>query len=148
MKFRYDFSGPYRQPYACFDCRKCFHSANWERKLSQVVTHLCPECRQPMHRMGVDFKAPRHADIRQWGKIQMLSAHGFIYAPYGSGPGHRPKHLSEVPNFLQEVARHSEEIKNWNRRGAKIEVREAKRKERERRKLMRPGRIESGSTRG
>ncbi len=130
---RYAFAGPYRQPYACFDCRKCFHVAmNWERTPLQAVTHSCPECGQPMHSMGLDFKAPRRHDIRQWRKVQTLYTHGFTYASCGCGAGYRPKRLSELPTFLLEKVRQQEQNNNIRRRAAKMQAQQAKRTERQR----------------
>ena len=32
----------------------------------------CPECGEAMHDMGLDFKAPRQDDVKQWTKVEIL----------------------------------------------------------------------------
>lgn len=132
---RYAFSGPYREPYACFKCRKSFHVAmERDRTKRGCVVFPCPECKEPMHSMGLDFKAPRKHDVQQWRKVKMLYDNGFTYHTCGYGAGHRPKRLSEVTAFLQEEAQQREQTAAWNRRATELEAKEAKRKERERQK--------------
>ena len=132
---RYAFSGPYREPHACFSCRKSFNVAmNWDGTRRRDAVFPCPECKQPMHSMGLDFKAPRRHDVQQWRKVKMLYDNGFTYHTCGCGVGHRPKRLSEVTAFLQEKAHHQEQAAAWKRRNAELEAKEVKRKERERRK--------------
>jgi len=132
---RYAFSGPYRQPYACFSCRKSFHATiEWDRTKARDVVFSCPECRQPMHSMGLDFKAPCRYDIQQWRKVKLLYKNSFTYHNCGCGAGRRPKRLSEVPAFLQQAARLREQAMVENRRRTERQAQEAKRKEHEKRK--------------
>lgn len=132
---RYSFSEPYRQPYACFHCWKSFHATmEWDRTKRRCVEFLCPECKQPMHSMGLDFKAPRKHDVQQWRKVKMLCDNGFTYNSCGCGSGCRPKRLSEMDAFLRDTARQHEELAAANRRIARNKSQEAKRKEHEVRK--------------
>lgn len=99
---RYAMYGPYKQHYACFDCRRSF---KWPLD-ARVEFHApaevrCPECGTPAHAMGYDFKPPRQHDRRQWEKVRLLFAHGYTYDSCGcGGPGYRPRTLAEVPAFL------------------------------------------------
>jgi DNA-directed RNA polymerase subunit RPC12/RpoP len=108
---RYAYAGPYKDRYACFACRKAFK----RRKPDDLPAPMrpstdatkptivrCPDCGQPMHNMGMDFKAPRRADVRQWRKVQILFTHGFTFHSCGCGPGLRPVALREVPAFLND----------------------------------------------
>lgn len=96
---RYTMYGPYKQHYACFSCRKMFRK---ERFNDNVIEHLCPQCRQPMENMGLDFKAPPNKDSEQWRVVKLLASHNIRYHSCGcSGPGYRPRRLKEVPGFLQ-----------------------------------------------
>ena len=132
---RFAFSGPYRQPYACFHCRKPFHATmEWDRTKRRDMEFLCPECKQPMHSMGPDFQAPRKHDVQQWRKVKMLYDNSFAYHSCGCGAGHRPKRLSEVEAFLRDTAKQREKTAAANRRIAKNKAQEAKRQEREARK--------------
>ena len=130
---RYAFSGPYRQPYACFDCRKVFHATmEWDKVERRTVDFPCPECKQPMHSMGLDFKAPKQQDIRQWRKVKMLYDNGFTYRSCGCGPGLRPKRLSEVKPFLEEKE-HNRVLQEVAQQRAKArQTKEAMKKERQR----------------
>lgn len=108
---RYGNYGPYKEHYACFDCRKAFKQASYY----ELPDHLrpddphdrvcpCPECGQPMHNMGHDFKSPRQTDVKQWRKVRLLFEHGFTYHSCGCcGPGYRPKNLQEVKAFVHEA---------------------------------------------
>ena len=74
----------YRKHYACFQCRKMFN-LSWDQ------SHACPECREPMHNMGWDFKPPRKHDKNQWKKAILLYTKGVRWqSPVCGcqGPGH------------------------------------------------------------
>ena len=151
---RYGMYGPYKFHYACFTCRKMFRQVNsYDRELyaafdaemvgseAQRRLHvekrvcLCPQCRQPMHNMGFDFKAPRQTDIKQWRKVELLHAHGYAYHSCGcSGPGYRPKTLKEVPAFLAEEAERRQQHARQSRNEERARERNARRKKAERRR--------------
>jgi hypothetical protein len=106
---RYAFSGPYKEHFACFHCRKAFKQTPRKELVQKMPLGqdgkrlaLCPECRRPMHDMGLDFHTPRQADVRQWRKVALLYGHGITYHSCGCGPGHRPATLAEVPEFLDQ----------------------------------------------
>lgn len=104
---RYGFH-TYKEPFACFDCRKMFNqTSRWELPEHQrpakgqprVVP--CPQCGKPMADMGMDFKAPRMSDAKQWEKVRVLFEHGFAFYSCGCcGPGYRPEELREVEEFI------------------------------------------------
>ena len=99
----------YKEPFACFDCRKSFKQTNrWElpeerRPAKGEVRHVpCPECGKPMADMGHDFKAPKATDVAQWKKVQLLFNAGFAFYSCGCcGPGYRPRELKEVEAFIR-----------------------------------------------
>ena len=124
---RYGMYGPYKQHYACFDCRKAFkrhpdsdlpdHVIR-ERPDDAVVP--CPDCNQNMHCMGFDFEAPKKSDIKQWAKVALLYRHGFAYHSCGCcGPGYRPECLKEVETFIHESTSMSEAEKLLVKYGAR-----------------------------
>jgi hypothetical protein len=139
---RYAFSGPYKEKWACFSCRKSFKTAwalsppsEWaplkqkvqmaEDTPSQV---LCPQCRQVMHNMGLDFKAPARTDIKQWRKVEILFYHGYDYSSCGcNGPGLRPARLKDVPDFLRAEEQHAVKYQRARRISAREEELTAKR---------------------
>lgn len=101
---RYGLYGPYKEHRACFDCRKSF---KWPRDAHRPPPEgvppevKCPQCGGPMVDLGLDFKPPSQRDVRQWEKVRVLYAHGYVYRSCGDGgPGYRPRTLSEVPAFL------------------------------------------------
>ncbi len=107
---RYAYSGPYKEHFACLHCRKTFKQTNREELAQKMPTRpdgkrrvLCPECCRPMQNMGLDFHAPRQADVRQWRKIALLYVQGIAYHSCGCGPGYRPSTLAEVSVFLDHV---------------------------------------------
>lgn len=87
---RYAFSGPYKQHMACFKCR-----------IALKAVTVCPQCRQPMVEMGLDFKAPKRRDVKQWKKVEVLYQNGITFHSCGCGCGYRPKQLNEVKHFLR-----------------------------------------------
>lgn len=113
---RYGMSGPYKQHYACFKCRKAFK----RRPDDDLPDHVtgqrddnapvpCPDCNQPMHNMGLDFEAPKKSDVKQWAKVELLYQHGFAFHSCGCcGPGYRPSTLSEAETFIHEATTLSE----------------------------------------
>jgi len=110
---RYALAGPYKDRYACFRCRKAFK----RRKSKDLPARMrpqnheiepavvrCPDCRGPMHNMGMDFQAPRRNDVRQWRKVELLFERGVKFHSCGcGGPGLRPVTLREVEAFLADT---------------------------------------------
>lgn len=61
-----------RVHFACFTCRKTFKqagSSNWDSNVPQRP-FPCPNCKQPMVRMGRYFKAPAQRAVRAWGEVE------------------------------------------------------------------------------
>ena len=106
----------YKEPFACFTCRKSFkQQSRWELPDAErpapgeprVV--LCPQCRQPMADMGLDFKAPSQSEVKQWEKVRALYAAGFAFHSCGCcGPGYRPEDLKDVADFIESNRKLSE----------------------------------------
>jgi hypothetical protein len=64
--------------FACFDCRAAFkqpNSSNWDTRVAERPFD-CPNCKQPMVRLGRYFKAPPKRAIRQWIKVELLFQYG------------------------------------------------------------------------
>ncbi len=99
---------PYKEHYACFECRKSFKKPNYFDLPKQLrpesreeLKYFCPQCRNEMYDMGMDFKAPKQSDIKQWKKVEILFQNGFTYHSCGCcGPGLRPAQLNQVEEFL------------------------------------------------
>jgi hypothetical protein len=67
-----------RVHFACFTCRKTFKqagSSNWDSNVPERP-FPCPECKQPMSRMGRYFKAPRQRALRSWQEVKRLYDQG------------------------------------------------------------------------
>ena len=113
---RYGLYGPYKQHYACFDCRKAFKrypdsdlADHVIRERAEDAPVPCPDCKQPMHCMGYDFEAPKKSDVKQWAKVALLYENGFAYHSCGCcGPGYRPATLAEAETFIHESSSVSE----------------------------------------
>lgn len=107
---RYAMYGPYKQHYACFHCRKSF---KWPRDAHRAppaertpAEVKCPQCGEPMARMGLDFQVPRQRDTRQWRTVERLFQRGYAYHSCGcGGPGYRPRTPRELAEFLAGLAR-------------------------------------------
>jgi DNA-directed RNA polymerase subunit RPC12/RpoP len=85
-------------PYACFECRKSFkrqqfHSSHnrfmtdeQSRAQQREVTEFeeirkynCPDCGQPAHYMGLDFKAPSKGNTQAWKEVRLFIEAGKLY---------------------------------------------------------------------
>lgn len=122
---RYAFSGPYKEKFACFRCRKVFKQTNRKELTQKIPTDAdgkrlapCPECGVPMRDMGLDFKAPPRTDLNQWGAVEMLAQNGITYHSCGCGPAYRPTTLDAVPIFLE---RRKQEQAEWKRQSENAE---------------------------
>jgi hypothetical protein len=108
----------YKPHYACFACRKAFKQPFQYESVTQKTAHggycytskivsndqpTCPECRQPMHHMGHEFKAPKQNNKKQWKKVQQLFFAGFAHHSCGcGGSGAYPRQLREIPEFIRQ----------------------------------------------
>lgn len=98
----------YKEPFACFDCRKSFKQINRselpeDRRPAPGAARQvpCPQCGKSMADMGHDFKAPKQTAVAQWRKVQLLFDAGFSFHSCGCcGPGYRPEELAEVEAFI------------------------------------------------
>jgi hypothetical protein len=105
---RYGNYGPYKKHYACFACRKAFkrlQEYEWpddQRPAEgEAVPAPCPECREPMADMGLDFKPPKRSATEHWVVVEFLFRRGVGYHSCGcGGPGFRPSRWADVPAFL------------------------------------------------
>jgi hypothetical protein len=61
---------------------------------------LCPQCREPMANLGLDFRAPKKNDHRQWRKVALLYRNGITFHGCGCGGVERPATLAEARVFV------------------------------------------------
>jgi len=67
-----------RVHFACFACRKAFKqrgSSNWDGDVPERPLP-CPECKQPMARIGRHFRAPRQRAAKAWQQVERLYLQG------------------------------------------------------------------------
>jgi hypothetical protein len=99
---------PYKEHYACFKCRKAYKKPPLsdlpqQPKEGEERIVLCPQCREPMHNLGHDFKAPAQDNVKQWKKAERLFELGITFHSCGCcGPGLRPATLRDIEPFLEE----------------------------------------------
>jgi hypothetical protein len=60
-----------------------------------------------MNSMGLDFRAPKRTNLKQWQKVRVLFAHGIAFHSCGCGAGYRPRDLRDVPEFLERTLKKS-----------------------------------------
>ena len=69
----------------------------------QDAAHRCPECREPMIDMGLDFKPPKQQDKKAWRILQGMYRVGHAFQTCGcNGPGWVPKSQSDYKHYLEE----------------------------------------------
>jgi hypothetical protein len=81
----------YKPHMVCFNCRVA---------LKNVPE--CPHCRQPMVDMGLDFKAPRRTQVREWKRVHLIHQAGCRYHSCGcGGAGSLPSTLRDAKKLLK-----------------------------------------------
>jgi DNA-directed RNA polymerase subunit RPC12/RpoP len=69
--------------YCCLNCRK-----NYRRPVTaKAMTFNCPNCRSKLWHAGMDFKAPKITDLKEWAKVANYLQAGHIYYRYYVIPG-------------------------------------------------------------
>jgi hypothetical protein len=70
-------TGRYKEHFVCLECRKMFKKPAYfclpekERPATfEEYRPPCPQCGQPMHNMGKEFKAPRQKDTKAWAAVR------------------------------------------------------------------------------
>ncbi len=88
----------YRDHHVCFDCRKMFRPHKLEDYRSPMQ---CPECRNPLHDMGRDFRPPKQANKKQWEKAKLLYSNGLTFHGCGCGSGPRVATLRDARELVE-----------------------------------------------
>ena len=99
--------------FACFDCRKAFKqrgSSNWDHTLPHRP-FPCPECKQPMVRLGRYFKAPPQRADKQWLKVELLHHYGERFESGYLGLGSKCRTLPATVTYLSGLARPEAEVR-------------------------------------
>lgn len=84
--------------YACFICKKSFKRPQFSGSSSRFLTsdqaigqqkeserfessrqYKCPDCGGEAHFMGIDFKAPKRSDAKEWREIEGFIRSGKLY---------------------------------------------------------------------
>lgn len=70
-------TGRYKEHFVCFACRKMFKKTAFSelpaiRRASTFEEYRppCPECGEPMHNMGKEFKPPKHGGLAAWRAVE------------------------------------------------------------------------------
>ena len=83
------------EQYACFRCRKSFKRPQFSGSTNRFMTseqsrgqsreaeefeaqraYKCPDCGGPCFYMGIDFKAPKKADVKAWKQAERVIQSG------------------------------------------------------------------------
>lgn len=116
-------TAPHLQHYACFKCRKAFKRPfvhNIRAGTYENYAALCPQCRAPMHALGLNFKAPAQSNVMQWRKVERLFQLGITFHSWGwTRPGQRPQSLRDIDASLAESAQ-AKSISDWKNKVAKL----------------------------
>jgi hypothetical protein len=95
----------YKPHYACFDCRKTFKRrfmADIQRGEDDKFEAKCPQCRELMANMGLDFESPKKTDIKKWEHIKSLYTVGITFHSCGcTGPGYIPNDKAHLMAYFE-----------------------------------------------
>jgi DNA-directed RNA polymerase subunit RPC12/RpoP len=84
--------------YACFVCRKSFKRPQFSGARSRFMTseqaagqqreserfanshqYKCPDCGGQAYFIGIDFKAPKRSDVKEWREVEQFIRSGKLY---------------------------------------------------------------------
>lgn len=93
------------------NCRKKSEQIELEQKYGTTADNIineyqqkickCPDCGGEMANMGMDFKAPKIQDIKEWKIIEGMYQIGAIYQTCGChGFGYVPKNINDYVEYL------------------------------------------------
>ena len=100
--------------FACFQCRKAFkqpESSDWDTSVLERP-FSCPECKQPMTRLGRYFKAPRKQATREWLKVELLYYFGERFSEGNTGLTKRCPTLPATLVYLTETGHPAERVRH------------------------------------
>jgi len=126
---------PYKQHFACFDCRKTFKRRRSDDLAgfdhNKETDAKCPECGKLMANMGLDFEAPKKDDIKAWRHIRRLYSVGITYHSCGcTGPGYIPNDKEALIQYFEGIKRNYEsQLDFWRSRVEPANSRELQREE-------------------
>lgn len=98
--------------FACFDCRVAFKqpdSSNWDTRVAERPFD-CPNCKQPMVRLGRYFKAPPRRATRQWLKVELLFKYGERFFSGNSGLDAKCDTLASTVAYLVDSGHEASDI--------------------------------------
>jgi hypothetical protein len=114
--------------FACFDCRTSFKqpgSSNWDPSIPERPFE-CPNCKQPMTRLGRYFKAPPRRSAAQWHKVELLVLFGESFFAGNSGLGTKCKTVASTVQYLvdsghveSDVRKRLRQIRDERRKNAR-----------------------------
>lgn len=119
----------YKPHYACFNCRKTFK----RRLATDIPVHQesayeakCPECRNLMADMGLDFASPKKEDVKKWEHLKSLYAVGITFHSCGcNGPGYIPNSKEKLLEYFEELKRnYLKNIDFWRTRKEPVTAKE------------------------
>ena len=99
--------------FACFQCRKAFkqpESSDWDASVPERP-FACPECKQPMTRLGRYFKAPRKQATREWLKVELLLHFGERFIEGNTGLAKHCPTLPATIAYLTETGHPAEHVR-------------------------------------
>ena len=99
--------------FACFDCRVAFKqpdSSNWDTHVAERPFD-CPNCKQPMVRLGRYFKAPPRRATRQWLKVELLFKYGERFFSGNSRLGTKCDTLASTVAYLVDSGHEASDIR-------------------------------------
>ncbi len=99
--------------FACFDCRVAFKqpdSSNWDARVAERPLD-CPNCKQPMVRLGRYFKAPPKRAVRQWLKVELLFHYGERFEAGNSRLGTRCDTIPSTVEFLSDCGHNASDVR-------------------------------------
>ena len=112
----------YKPHYACFNCRKTFKrrllidiedSDNFQLKEAK-----CPDCGNLMAHIGMDFKAPKKDDVKEWRHIERLYSVDITFHSCGcSGPGYIPNTKEKLIAYFENIKQeYHSNLEFWRKR--------------------------------
>jgi len=92
---------PYADSYVCFPCKRSYKQTTEPERARK-----CPQCAEPIVKMGRAFRPPKKSDIEQWKKVKKLRDAGYLFYMNTYDSAAYPDRLRDVDAFIKANPRH------------------------------------------
>ena len=86
----------------CLNCRIAF---SYGMDYNNVISRVCPQCKNEMVNVNYKFRAPKKNDIKKWETIKYLLDNGFYFQHINDENGNwvkYPENIKDAKIFVEK----------------------------------------------